>query len=95
MRGLDGARVGWAGDAGIAPEPFEEDGMFLRPVGQLPRRSRLLRGLQQRHPVAHLPRRHRPATFHRDWWTAYERVNRRFAEAVNEVGRARRHGLGP
>ena len=26
-----------------------------------------------------------PATFHRYWWTAYERVNRRFAEAICEV----------
>jgi trehalose 6-phosphate synthase len=26
-----------------------------------------------------------PASFHRYWWAAYERVNRRFAEAVSEV----------
>ena len=32
MRGRDGAWVGWAGEAGRAPEPFVEDGMYLRPV---------------------------------------------------------------
>ena len=33
MRGRDGAWVGWAGDPGPAPGPFNEEGMYLHPVG--------------------------------------------------------------
>jgi trehalose 6-phosphate synthase len=86
MRGRDGAWVGWAGEAGEAPEPFVEDEMYLRPVSL------------SEEEVAHYyegfsndtlwPIYHDvivPATFHRFWFTAYERVNRRFAEAVCEV----------
>jgi trehalose 6-phosphate synthase len=86
MRGRDGAWVGWAGEAGEAPEPFVQDHMYLRPVPL------------SEDEVAHYyegfsndtlwPIYHDvivPATFHRFWFTAYEQVNRRFAEAVCEV----------
>jgi trehalose 6-phosphate synthase len=86
MRGRQGAWVGWAGEAGDAPEPFDQDEMFLRPVPL------------SEQEVAHYyegfsndtlwPIYHDvivPATFHRYWFTAYEQVNRRFAEAVGEV----------
>jgi trehalose 6-phosphate synthase len=86
MRGRDGAWVGWAGEADDAPAPFVEDGMYLRPVGL------------SEDEVAHYyegfsndtlwPIYHDvivPASFHRYWFAAYERVNRRFAEAVCEV----------
>jgi trehalose 6-phosphate synthase len=86
MRGRDGAWVGWAGEAGDAPEPFLQDDMYLRPVPL------------SESEVAHYyegfsndtlwPIYHDvivPASFHRYWFTAYERVNRRFAEAVCEV----------
>lgn len=86
MRGREGAWVGWAGEAGDAPAPFVEDDMYLRPVGL------------SEDEVAHYyegfsndtlwPIYHDvivPATFHRYWFTAYEAVNRRFAEAVCEV----------
>ena len=61
MRGRERA-PGSAGPVtpGEAPEPFDEDNMHLHPVPLSAGRGRgLLRGLQQRHPVAHLPRRHR------------------------------------
>ena len=86
MRNREGAWVGWAGESGDAPEPFEQSGMYLRPVAM------------SEEDVAHYyegysngtlwPIYHDvivPATFHRFWFTAYERVNRRFAEAICEV----------
>lgn len=86
MRGKDGAWVGWAGEAGDAPEPFVEDGMYLRPVAL------------SEDEIAHYyegfsndtlwPIYHDvivSATFHRFWFVAYEAVNRRFAEAVCDV----------
>ena len=87
MRGRDGAWVGWAGEAGEAPEPFVEDGMYLRPGARCPRtRSRdYYEGFcnDTLWPLYHDVIV--PATFHRDWWDAYEAVNQRFAEAVGEV----------
>ncbi|GAB3077123.1 MULTISPECIES: alpha,alpha-trehalose-phosphate synthase (UDP-forming) [unclassified Phycicoccus] len=86
MRGREGAWVGWAGEAGDAPEPFVEDDMYLRPVAL------------SEDEVAHYyegfsndtlwPIYHDvivSATFHRFWFGAYEAVNRRFAEAVCDV----------
>ena len=32
MRGRDGAWVGWSGEPGEAPEPFDDGGMHLHPV---------------------------------------------------------------
>ncbi|HEV7172511.1 trehalose-6-phosphate synthase [Pedococcus sp.] len=86
MRSREGAWVGWAGESGDAPEPFVQSDMYLRPVAM------------SEEDVAHYyegcsngtlwPIYHDvivPATFHRFWFTAYERVNRRFAEAICEV----------
>jgi trehalose 6-phosphate synthase len=86
MRGREGAWVGWAGEAGDAPDPFEQDDMFLNPVAL------------SEDEVAHYyegfsndtlwPIYHDvivSATFHRFWFAAYEAVNRRFAEAVCAV----------
>jgi trehalose 6-phosphate synthase len=86
MKDRDGAWVGWAGEAGDAPAPFVENGMYLRPVPL------------SEDEVAHYyegfsndtlwPIYHDvivSATFHRFWFAAYETVNRRFAEAVCEV----------
>ncbi len=86
MRGREGAWVGWAGEPGEAPAPFENDDMWLRPVAL------------SEDEVAHYyegfsndtlwPIYHDvivPATFHRFWFTAYEAVNRRFAESICEV----------
>ena len=35
-----------------------------------------------------------PPEYHRHWWDAYRRVNRRFAEAAAEQAARRRHGVG-
>ena len=62
MTKTDGAWVGWHGAPDETVEPFSHGGMDLVPVQLSTRRHRaLLRGLLQRHPLAALPRRHRPA----------------------------------
>src|SRR6476661_11024896 len=86
MRGRDGAWVGWAGEAGEAPEPFVQDDMHLRPVPLSEQEiAHYYEGFSNDTlwPIYHDVIV--PATFHRYWFTAYETVNRRFAEAVCEV----------
>ncbi len=87
MRGRKGAAwVGWAGDTGSEPEPFEDDDMYLVPIG-----------LSQDEYVDYYegfsndtlwPLYHDvivPATFRRRWRAAYDRVNKRFATKVAGV----------
>ena len=78
-----GAWVGWGGAPGLELEPFEVDGTQLVPVT-----------LSQDEVAAYYegfsndtlwPLYHdviAPPTFHRQWWDAYQRVNRRFAQAA-------------
>ena len=86
MRGRDGAWVGWAGEAGEAPEPFVEDDMYLRPVPLSEDEiAQYYEGFSNDTlwPIYHDVIV--PASFHRNWWLTYERVNQRFAEAICEV----------
>ena len=86
MKSREGAWVGWAGEAGDAPEPFVQDGMYLRPVPLSEKEvAQYYEGFSNDTlwPIYHDVIV--PASFHRYWWVAYERVNRRFAEAVCEV----------
>lgn len=86
MRGREGAWVGWAGDPGEAPAPFDEAGMWLHPVAISQQEvEQYYEGFSNDTlwPIYHDVIV--PARFHRVWWQAYERVNRRFAEAVAEV----------
>lgn len=86
MRGREGAWVGWAGETGAAPEPFEESGMWLHPVPLSEQeRETYYEGFSNDTlwPIYHDVIV--PAHFHREWWQDYERVNQRFAEAVCEV----------
>ncbi len=86
MRGRDGAWVGWAGDPGEAPEPFTEDGMYLRPVPLSEEEvAHYYEGMSNDTlwPIYHDVIVQ--ASFHREWWRAYAVVNQRFAEAVAEV----------
>lgn len=86
MKRREGAWVGWAGEAGDAPEPFVQDGMYLRPVPLSEKEvAQYYEGFSNDTlwPIYHDVIV--PASFHRYWWVAYERVNRRFAEAVCEV----------
>ncbi len=81
-----GAWVGWAGEAGEAPEPLMEHDMYLRPVALSEQDIReYYEGFSNDTlwPIYHDVIV--PASFHRQWWTAYQRVNRKFAEAIAEV----------
>ncbi len=86
MRGREGAWVGWAGEVGDAPAPFEDSGMHLHPV---PLSAEEVEEYYEGFSNDTLwPIYHDvivPASFHRKWWFTYERVNRRFAEAISQV----------
>ncbi|MEV0645660.1 trehalose-6-phosphate synthase [Phytomonospora sp. NPDC050363] len=81
-----GTWIGWAGGNGEAPEPFELDGMRLSPV---PLSADELASYYEGFSNATLwPLYHdavEPPSYHRSWWDAYVRVNRRFAERAAEV----------
>ena len=83
MREAGGAWVGWSGAAGDAPEPFDLNGMHLVTVGLSPAEVReYYEGFCNAtlwplyHDVIAQPE------FRREWWDAYVRVNRRYAETV-------------
>jgi trehalose 6-phosphate synthase len=85
VRGHGGAWVGWTGQPGEAPEPFDTDGMHLRPVGLSAEDvDRYYEGQSNGtiwplfHDAVEQPTHRRP------WRQAYEAVNRRFAEAAAE-----------
>jgi trehalose 6-phosphate synthase len=85
MRVQEGAWVGWAGEAGEPPEPLKENGMMLLPVGLDEQEvTEYYEGFSNDTlwPIYHDVIV--PAKFHRQWWRAYERVNRRFARTVAE-----------
>jgi trehalose 6-phosphate synthase len=86
MKDREGAWVGWVGEPDDAPEPFEEQGMYLRPVELSEQEvAEYYEGFSNDTlwPIYHDVIV--PASFHRQWFTAYQRVNRRFAEAICEV----------
>jgi trehalose 6-phosphate synthase len=78
--------VGWSGSAGRAPDPFVHDDISLHPV-ELSRADLQLyyEGFSNGTiwPLYHdgigEPE------YHRTWWDAYVKVNRRFADAVVEI----------
>ena len=85
MREAGGVWIGWSGDAGPAPGPFEADGLHLVGMG--------LSEAEVRHYYEGFcnatlwPLYHdviAPPQFHRRWWDAYVTVNRRFAQAAAE-----------
>ncbi len=86
MHGREGAWVGWSGEAGEAPEPFVEQGLHLHPV---PLDEQDLTDYYEGQsndclwPIYHDTIV--PARFRRRWLTAYRRVNRRFAEHIDQV----------
>ncbi|HEX6500075.1 MAG TPA: trehalose-6-phosphate synthase [Micromonosporaceae bacterium] len=84
-----GTWVGWAGGASRegdpVPEPFESEGMRLRPVPlTLDDVERYYEGFSNSslwplyHDAVETP------MYKRSWWDAYRQVNRRFAEAAAE-----------
>ena len=82
-----GTWIGWPGTASDqVPEPFELDGMQLYPI---PVNAEELQDYYEGFSNASLwPLYHdavQHPVFHRHWWDAYVRVNRRFAAAAAEV----------
>ena len=79
----DGAWIGWTGVADRELDPFEHDGISIIPV---PLSSDELEEYYEGFSNDTLwPLYHdviAPPSFHREWWEAYVRVNRRFAEAA-------------
>ena len=78
-----GAWVGWPGQPDLEVEPFEFDGVNLVPVAlSADEVARYYEGFSNDtiwplyHDVIAEP------TYHRAWWDAYVRVNRRFADAA-------------
>jgi trehalose 6-phosphate synthase len=86
MRANKGAWIGWAGATGEAPEPFDEAGMHLVSV---PLSSDDVANYYEGFSNATLwPLYHdviAPPAYRREWWEAYVKVNRRFAEAAAGV----------
>ncbi|WP_449386333.1 alpha,alpha-trehalose-phosphate synthase (UDP-forming) [Cellulomonas soli] len=83
MAKAEGAWVGWGGQPGLELDPFEVDGTELVPVPLSEEEvERYYEGFSNDtlwplyHDVIASP------AFHRHWWDAYQRVNRRFAEAA-------------
>ncbi len=86
MHGREGAWVGWSGEAGEAPEPFVQDGLYLHPV---PLDEQDVTDYYEGEsnnclwPIYHDTIV--PAIFRRRWLSAYRRVNQRFAESIAKV----------
>ncbi|GAA4626829.1 alpha,alpha-trehalose-phosphate synthase (UDP-forming) [Cellulomonas oligotrophica] len=83
MAQADGAWVGWGGSPGLELEPFDVDGTRLVPV--MLTSDEVERYYEGFSNDSLWPLYHdviAPPTFHRQWWDAYQRVNRRFAQAA-------------
>src|ERR1700722_19694862 len=85
MRESGGVWIGWSGDAGPAPGPFEVSGLSLVGMGLSAEQVRdYYEGFCNAtlwplyHDVIAQPE------FHRRWWDAYVTVNRSFAQAAVE-----------
>ncbi|MFE5672051.1 bifunctional alpha,alpha-trehalose-phosphate synthase (UDP-forming)/trehalose-phosphatase [Agromyces sp. NPDC056523] len=83
MRAADGAWVGWTGVADREFVPFEHEGITIVPV---PLSADEVEDYYEGFSNDTLwPLYHdviAPPRYHREWWDAYVRVNRRFAEAA-------------
>ncbi|PPG23380.1 alpha,alpha-trehalose-phosphate synthase (UDP-forming) [Rathayibacter toxicus] len=86
MRANEGAWVGWPGVADEEVAPFENDGVLIVPVALS---AQELRDYYEGFSNDTLwPLYHdviAPPSYHREWWEAYARVNRRFAEVAAAV----------
>jgi len=83
MRETGGAWIGWSGDAGPAPGPFEADGLHL--VGLALSEAEVRHFYEGFCNATLWPLYHdviATPQFHRRWWDAYVLVNHRFAEAA-------------
>ena len=83
LRGRESSWIGWAGTHGKPPGPFTHDGIRNHPVRLTADDvESYYEGFGNRTlwPLYHDAIR--TPEYHRDWWAAYERVNRRFAEVA-------------
>ena len=85
MKREDGVWIGWVGIADAEFEPFEADGIDIKPVALSAQDVEYYyEGFSNDtlwplyHDVI------APPSFHREWWEAYVQVNRRFADAALE-----------
>ncbi|MFS0912472.1 trehalose-6-phosphate synthase [Microbacterium sp. 179-I 3D2 NHS] len=83
MQGVDGAWVGWPGQADVELKPFRSGGIRLIPIALSEQEvAEYYEGFSNDtiwplyHDVI------APPQYHREWWDAYVAVNRRFAEAA-------------
>jgi trehalose 6-phosphate synthase len=86
LRAHSGAWVGWPGVPDVEVDKFADDGIWLHPVTLTSEEVRdYYEGFSNAtlwplyHDVVATP------VFDRDWWDAYVRVNRRFAEASAQI----------
>lgn len=86
MRSARGAWVGWAGRPDVELEPFEINGIDLVPV---PLSAEEIEDYYEGFANDTIwPLYHdviAPPQYHREWWEAYVKVNRRFAQAAADV----------
>lgn len=83
MQATDGAWIGWTGSPDVEAEAFDADDMHLVPVTlSADEVADYYEGFSNDTlwPLSHDVIS--PPEFHRHWWDAYRRVNRRFAEAA-------------
>jgi trehalose 6-phosphate synthase len=89
MRDAGGVWIGWSGTADEEPKPFDAAGMHLVRLGLS---SDEVHAYYEGFCNATLwPLYHdviMPPAFHRSWWEAYVRVNRRYARAAAEQAAA-------
>jgi len=81
MQGAGGVWVGWSGTPELEHEPFDADGVRVVPIALSASDIELYyEGFcnDTLWPLYHDVIE--PPTYHRLWWDAYQRVNRRFAE---------------
>src|SRR5215218_7528505 len=88
MRRNGGAWIGWHGAADEKLKPFEHNGLHLVPVPLSEEEvAEYYEGFSNStlwplyHDVV------APPEFHREWWDAYVRVNRRFAERAAKIAK--------
>jgi trehalose 6-phosphate synthase len=86
MADREAAWVGWSGEPGPAPQPFYQGTLLVHPVSLTSVEiEEYYEGFSNDTlwPIYHDVIVQ--ATFHRQWWTTYRMVNRRFAQAIAEV----------
>jgi trehalose 6-phosphate synthase len=86
LRSREGAWVGWPGTPDVELDPFVDGGMQLHPVSMSEQEVEdYYEGFSNGtlwplyHDVIV------PPAYHRHWWQAYVKINKRFAEATAEV----------